>query len=200
MSSTFTPTNVVDMEKEKDWAASLGMMDWDNTRIVFTKRTLIEFLRYTGTTVDTNFHNIQKLPRYATFGKLTSGAPDQPAEETAAAASTPAAAAPEPTPESPDNGGFRPTRRVRTAPGGDTHDIFGHYVDDDALANAPPRQAAAPQAPAPQQEQEQEGTPSHARKQSGSFWEESPAPKAGFRPTRRVREMPGGRDSISEIL
>ena len=56
------------------------MMDWDNTRIVFTKRTLIEFLRYvggiiisisylegcfsryTGTTVDTNFHNIQKLP------------------------------------------------------------------------------------------------------------------------------------------
>lgn len=23
-----------------------GMMDWDNTRIVFTKRTLIEFLRY----------------------------------------------------------------------------------------------------------------------------------------------------------
>lgn len=65
------------------------MMDWDNTRVVFTKRTLIEFLRYvpsrarasnhavplltskfafavgfryTGTTVDTNFSNIQKLP------------------------------------------------------------------------------------------------------------------------------------------
>ena len=95
----FTPTDVVDMSKEKDWASSLGklmscrtckathngrivsigMMDWDTTRIVFTKRTLIEFLRYamslihssrcstfairyTGTTVDTNFTNISKLP------------------------------------------------------------------------------------------------------------------------------------------
>lgn len=62
------------------------MMDWDNTRIVFTKRSLIEFLRcvcryvwrllllreaslysYTGTTVDTNFSNIQKLP--STFSR-----------------------------------------------------------------------------------------------------------------------------------
>lgn len=34
---------------------------------------------------------------------------------------------------------FRPSRRVRTAPGGEAHDIFGHYVDDDALAGAPPR-------------------------------------------------------------
>jgi hypothetical protein len=28
---------------------ALGMMDWDNTRIVFTKRTLIEFLRHVVT-------------------------------------------------------------------------------------------------------------------------------------------------------
>ena len=57
-----------------------GMLDWDNTNIVFTKRSLIEFLkyamlmdhhasfanllwRYTGTTVDTNFQNVSKLPR-----------------------------------------------------------------------------------------------------------------------------------------
>ena len=57
------------------------MLDWDSTSIVFTKRSLIEFLkqvsltseplhvgltsngRYTGTTVDPNFTNIQKLPR-----------------------------------------------------------------------------------------------------------------------------------------
>ena len=62
--NSFTPSNVIDMSKEKEWASSLGqwdepvlkealhksfyqtgMMDWDNTRIVFTKRTLIEFLR-----------------------------------------------------------------------------------------------------------------------------------------------------------
>lgn len=36
-------------------------------------------------------------------------------------------------------GDFKPSRRVRTAPGGETHDIFGHYVDDDALASAPSR-------------------------------------------------------------
>lgn len=41
--------------------------------------------------------------------------------------------------ESSSGSDFRPTRRVRTAPGGETHDIFGHHVDDDALAAAPPR-------------------------------------------------------------
>ena len=45
--------------------------------------------------------------------------------------------------ESTSSSDFRPTRRVRTAPGGETHDIFGHYVDDDALASAPPRDVPA---------------------------------------------------------
>lgn len=36
--------------------------------------------------------------------------------------------------------GFRPSRRVRTTPGGAHTNIFGHEDDDDALANAPPRQ------------------------------------------------------------
>lgn len=53
--------------------------------------------------------------------------------------------------ESGSSGDFRPTRRVRTAPGGETHDIFGHYVDDDALASAPPRAALAPAAAEPAQ-------------------------------------------------
>lgn len=30
------------------------MLDWDTTKIVFSKRTLLEFLKYTGCTVDTN--------------------------------------------------------------------------------------------------------------------------------------------------
>ncbi|GJF00767.1 hypothetical protein PsYK624_170680 [Phanerochaete sordida] len=194
MSQTFTPTDVVDMNKERDWSASLGMMDWDNTRIVFTKRTLIEFLRYTGTTVDTNFHNIQKLPKYATFGKLSAGeSASTDAAQSAEVAATASAAAPaeEALTESP-SGGFRPTRRVRTAPGGDTHDIFGHYTDDDALAAAPPRQAPV--------EPQTDSVAANLKNQASNQWEESPAPKAGFRPTRRVREMPGGRDSISEIL
>lgn len=95
-----------------------GMMDWDDTSIVFTKRSLIQFLkyafstlalaslanlfwRYTGTTVDTNFQNISKLPslsfcalislwgtdnylyyarisEYATFGKISGGGSNEP--------------------------------------------------------------------------------------------------------------------------
>ena len=56
------------------------MLDWDSTGILFTKRSLIEFLklvhslekfnrfnigsyRYTGVTVDVNLTNIGKLPR-----------------------------------------------------------------------------------------------------------------------------------------
>ncbi|EKM55894.1 uncharacterized protein PHACADRAFT_256825 [Phanerochaete carnosa HHB-10118-sp] len=189
MSSTFTPTDVIDMNKEKNWSAGIGMMDWDNTRIVFTKRSLIEFLRYTGTTVDTNFHNIQKLPKYATFGKLSGETPAQSAEAAPSASdAVPASTS--------DDGGFRPTRRVRAAPGGETHDIFAHYTDDDALAGAPPRQSEEQSA----QAQQEDSAAAQTRKQSGSFWDENPAPKADFRPTRRVREMPGGRDSISEIL
>lgn len=59
----FTPSAAVDMSKEKDWQSALGahvpcndsrnlsrpifsgMLDWDSTNIVFTKRTLIEFLK-----------------------------------------------------------------------------------------------------------------------------------------------------------
>ncbi|KAF8841167.1 hypothetical protein BDN67DRAFT_967503 [Paxillus ammoniavirescens] len=63
MSSTFTPSQAIDMSKEKDWPMNLGMMDWDHTKIVFTKRSLVEFLKYTGVTVDPGFTNIQKLPR-----------------------------------------------------------------------------------------------------------------------------------------
>lgn len=58
--SSFTPSNTFDTP-EKDWQANLGerstslsfkslndisgMLDWDSTKIVFTKRQLIEFLK-----------------------------------------------------------------------------------------------------------------------------------------------------------
>lgn len=35
--------------------------------------------------------------------------------------------------------GFKPTRRVRTVPGGPSTDIFGNSVDDGVLATAPPK-------------------------------------------------------------
>ena len=59
----FTPSTMVDMSKERDWPANLGitlqnityifvnlflstgMLDWDSTGVLFTKRSLIEFLK-----------------------------------------------------------------------------------------------------------------------------------------------------------
>ncbi|KAF7984066.1 hypothetical protein HWV62_17616 [Athelia sp. TMB] len=104
-SLTFTPSATFDPTKEKDWQANLGMLDWDTTKIVFTKRSLLEFLKSTGTTVDPNFTNLSKLPRkhindrslrdysradslgFATFGRLSSGSLADTQDPAAAAAS-----------------------------------------------------------------------------------------------------------------
>ncbi|KAG6909465.1 hypothetical protein DXG01_000451 [Tephrocybe rancida] len=131
--STFTPTNSIDMTKERGWPAELGMLDWDSTNIVFTKRSLIEFLKYTGTTVDPNFTNIAKLPRYAKFGKISEDAP-------AVVSTGEAPTLPASTSISADD--FKPTRRVRTVPGRPHSDIFGASIEDDALASAPPMNPA----------------------------------------------------------
>jgi hypothetical protein len=107
----FSQSKVINYDKERDWPSNIGMLDWDNTNIVFTKRSLIEFLKYTGTTVDTNFSNIAKLPSsvsvlihpclshlspgYASFGSFSPPPPkpleiasDQPAQAAPAATST----------------------------------------------------------------------------------------------------------------
>lgn len=149
MSQRFTPSQVVDMSKEKDWPLNLGMLDWDDTKVVFTKRTLLEFLRYTGTTVDTNFSNIQKLPRYATFGKMSDQGEAPPSSDAAPPAMSPSTAQrimsePEfgddalsvaPPSESAD--GFKPTRRVRTVPGGSSS--MSNIFSDEQEAFIPTR-------------------------------------------------------------
>ena len=61
-----------------------------------------------------------------------------PTDETAAA--TGEASAPDAADAAASaNSSFKPTRRVREAPGGAHHDIFGTVDDDDALAGAPPK-------------------------------------------------------------
>ncbi|TFK26397.1 hypothetical protein FA15DRAFT_667489 [Coprinopsis marcescibilis] len=204
MSSTFTPSNAIDLSKEKQWAGDIGLLDWDSTSIVFTKRSLIEFLKYTGTTVDTNFGNISKLPKYAKFGKLSAEIPiasaQQQPESNAAA----------------EQDAFKPSRRVRTAPGGDHTDIFA-ADDEGALAAAPPAPAdRKPPPPAPQpvyEDPEHQGIaftssvkPSRrVREQPGGKDSLSnifggPGDEPEFKPTRRVRDAPGGRDNISGLF
>ncbi|KAM6500751.1 hypothetical protein JOM56_003765 [Amanita muscaria] len=184
MSSTFIPSDVIDMSKEKEWASKIGMLDWDSTNIVFTKRSLIEFLKYTGTTVDTNYNTISKLPRYAKFGKIL----DTPSSNDAIQSNEPQVS----HTVSTDTPAVQPGRRVRTAPGGPTLDIFGPD-EGDALATAPRKdselsretQVTLPQA--------------SADETVGSQVKESASVATNFKPTRRVRENPGGRSSLSNF-
>ncbi|KAJ6611745.1 hypothetical protein B0H10DRAFT_2054914 [Mycena sp. CBHHK59/15] len=188
--SSFTPTQPVNMANEKDWAANLGMLDWDATSIVFTKRTLMEFLKYTGTTVDTNFANIQKLPRYAKFGKISDSA-GTPGVATVVSA--------DPKNASFSSTEFKPTRRVRELPGGPRTDIFGNDDVIDALAMAPPKahgsdtpttSSAVPIAPPV----DIQAAPAASREQTNEF-KSTPV----LKPSRRVREAPGGNSSVQNF-
>ncbi|KAK7043711.1 hypothetical protein VNI00_008323 [Paramarasmius palmivorus] len=190
------------------------MLDWDSTRIVFTKRSLIEFLKTTGVTVDTNFSNVSKLPKYATFGKLSEDAESQ------ITASVAGLSVSESTSET-----FKPTRRVREAPGGKHTDIFGgdFQNEGDALSQAPPRSEAEIPASPPlptasedktaEEEEEHSGfdfssKPKPSRRVRanpggdstiGSLWGNDPA-EEDFKPTRRVRQGPGGVDSVGQLF
>ncbi|KAF8321805.1 hypothetical protein DL93DRAFT_2051379, partial [Clavulina sp. PMI_390] len=138
----FTPKPGFSASDEKDWKANLGMLDWDNSSIVFTKRELVDFLRYVGVTVDPNWTNVSKIPRYAKIGKaLAAGAASDSAvgaENSPMPASTSASPAAEKAsslsleeaaPAQQGQAGFRPTRRVREIPGGkdSINSIFGDF-------------------------------------------------------------------------
>ncbi|KAF9002032.1 ras guanine nucleotide exchange factor domain-containing protein [Cyathus striatus] len=228
MSSTFNLSSAIDQSKEKDWPAALGtnlhpypltvdsnsrsgMLDWDSTSIVFTKRSLVEFLKYTGTTVDPNFTNIQKLPRYAKFGTLSTPAGASASESTAK----------EQAQVDVSTDAFKPSRRVRTVPGGPHSNIFGHEEDDDALSSAPRQEERFTQNSTPVATTDDD--PAHSEEESGinfssnvkpsrrvrtvpggsssmaSLWEPQETVEE-FKPTRRVRQGPGGQDHISGLV
>ncbi|KAJ3770995.1 hypothetical protein FB446DRAFT_742094 [Lentinula raphanica] len=211
MSATYTPSDVIDMSKEKEWAAALGMLDWDTTSIVFTKRSLIEFLKYTGTTVDTNFGNIQKLPRWAKFGKISSSEMGTSESTTSLTPSTSSTSTSE---------AFKPSRRVRQAPGGGHTDIFGENDEDDALSQAPPKESEGtdpgtnttkiqeetePEEPSGINFTSQVKPSRRVRTVPGgnsslsNFWDANDQQEE-FKPTRRVRQGPGGQDNISGLF
>ncbi|PAV24390.1 hypothetical protein PNOK_0145800 [Pyrrhoderma noxium] len=177
-SQTFTPSDAIDVNKEKDWAANIGMMDWDSTSIVFTKRSLIEFLKYTGITVDTNFTNISKLPRYAKFGKISGSVTQTSGDFSATSAGN----------EASTDSSFRPTRKVRTVPGGPSSGLFEEEFPDDALSQAPSQSKVS--------EEPSNVTSSEENEKA----DDEPPNYGGIRPSRRVRTIPGGKDSIGALL
>jgi len=106
----FIPSEGFDTSQERDWAATLGVLDWDKTSVVFTKRDLVEFLRHVGVTVDTDWRNISRLPRYASIGRFDGPLPAADEKKDTASASL----VPESnSPPVQAAGGFKPSRRVR---------------------------------------------------------------------------------------
>jgi hypothetical protein len=181
MSFKYTPVKLFDeTTREKEWGSKIGQLDWDTTKIVFTKRQLFDFLKYTGTTVDVNCFNIARLPKYAEFGKMTPIGDDSVAaalDEGDQAQHESSVVAPVRSAKSSVPEGFVPTRRVREAPGGrQTISLFGDDEEEPAplVARVPYNQAPDP----PSTEAE-------------------PPRTGGFKPTRRVRDAPGGKQSIS---
>jgi len=158
----------------------LGMMDWDDTRIVLTKRQLIDFLKYTGTTVDTNWSSCSKLPRYAMFCKL-----DGELESASGAGTKAQTAVPE---ESGSLGAFKPSRRVRDAPGGKSNIMFGDEVEEET--SSPSRKAAV----------EEGASSAPTEGQSDPAVGAAPNPTSSFKPSRRVREAPGGQGSLGKAF
>jgi len=197
MSTKFTPIDTfADETQERDWARSLAMLDWDNTRIVFTKRHLVEFLKYTGVTIDPNWKTVAQLPRYAEFGHFEGRTEDDEEEP----------------PASPNEatGGSKPSRGVRTAPGGPSSvkQILAEVeAPDDALSLAPPRPEEAAAAPVDQGARSSvipkpsrrvrhvPGGPSSLGNMFGNDEEEQE-----FKPTRKVRSRPGGEDHINNFF
>ncbi|UZJ51734.1 hypothetical protein CBS101457_001054 [Exobasidium rhododendri] len=96
--STFTPsTQISAATSPRDWAYELGRLP-PTASIVFTKASLIEFLKTHGIEVGPNNTEINKLPRYATIGKLEQ--PDATISATQKKVTPPPAFAESPRPSS----------------------------------------------------------------------------------------------------
>ncbi|WWC69232.1 uncharacterized protein I206_103169 [Kwoniella pini CBS 10737] len=205
--STFTPIHPFEMDAPKTWGGTIGMMNWDNDKIVFSKRSLLEFLKSAGVTVNQNFSEIQKLPKYATFGTFSQAATD------AAVADLVEAEIGDPTTDSsslPHNRTTvpRPSRKVRDPPGGkQSIQLFGEeYEEEDALSLAPPRDGGNG---VDVEVERLERMRVHAEPvvDNGAHIEDDnnkservSNPAHDFRPTRKVREGPGGASSMGAAL
>ncbi|OWZ63464.1 hypothetical protein AYX14_00402 [Cryptococcus neoformans] len=179
-----------------------GMLNWDSDKIVFSKRSLLEFLKSAGVTVNQNFSEIQKLPKYATFGKFSQAATD------AAVADLVEAEIADPTTESaiPPSKSTVPRNAKE-----DNFRLFGEeYEEQDALSLAPPRDGGEGvdveierlERMKVHVEQEQEGGAKieDVKDDDKEKKDRISNPPPGFKPTRKVTQAPGGKSSVGSIL
>ncbi|KNZ57957.1 hypothetical protein VP01_2031g4 [Puccinia sorghi] len=225
MSQTFTPTAKFSTN-ERDWQAELGtsalnkhpsMLPW-TTSIVFTKESLVRFLKTLDLEVDPNMSQVKKkinkqigpptlfcpelkkLPKFATCGVLSEG--ENNLVQPAASGSSAAASVPQETQS--DLPAFIPTRKVREQPGGGSSQIaslLGGDRQSDAMNWVPPPivQPTSTDTAQPQRAPASQGQPAPAVEE-----EEPPRVMmpdgSRFVPSRKVREPVGGHSSMADIL
>ena len=192
--------------------------------IVFTKKSLLEFLKTKGIEVTPNFSELNRIPQYATVGTFSS----DPASTTAQAEShsitqrlpSKNQKATEETPRTSsgtnfnaasvqvnDASGdaFRPTRRVREPIGGGSDLIAASLFGGGEEKEVAPRRPARPDAPS---SHDFHSAPTAVAPKPASNANFNAAPvevhdASGdvFRPTRRVREaIGGGSDLVAASL
>ncbi|CAH7684453.1 hypothetical protein BY996DRAFT_8214507 [Phakopsora pachyrhizi] len=121
----FTPVSSFS-SNERDWQAEIGMLPW-NTSIVFTKESLVRFLKQVEVEVDTNMTQLKKLPKYASFGTLSDG---EATVSTVPSQSNTTSVAPSNVHLDSTNTAFIPTRKVREQPGGGSSQIASLLAGD----------------------------------------------------------------------
>ncbi|ODN83354.1 hypothetical protein, variant [Cryptococcus amylolentus CBS 6039] len=173
-------------------------MNWDTDKIVFSKRSLLEFLKSADVTVNQNFTEIQKLPKYATFGKFSQAATD------AAVADLVDAEIGDPT-----HASNVPSSKA-TVPRGKTGvNIFPEeYEEEDALSLAPPRdggdgvdlEVERLEKLRVHVEKQKEGGATIEEVTKDASGDRVSNPPPGFKPTRKVTQAPGGKSSVGSIL
>jgi hypothetical protein len=225
---TFTPIHPFKMDEPKTWGQTIGQLNWDTDKIVFSKRSLLEFLKSCQMTVNTNFTEIQKLPKYASFGRMSQAATDEAVADLIEAEINDHE---DPKPSSSNAAATRPSRKVVDPPGGkQSYKLYGEeYEEADALSLAPPKDGGPgvdvdidrmehlklhvePEADGgahiddiPDDNKIEAGpgeTPieSATAEARASDAGRTSNPPPNFRPTRKVREGPGGKSQMGAAM
>ncbi|MBW0523354.1 hypothetical protein O181_063069 [Austropuccinia psidii MF-1] len=192
MSQTFTPRAPFSTN-ERHWKEEVGLLPW-STSIVFTKESLVMFLKQLDIDVDMNMGKLKNLPKYATVGTLSDGTtPAEPIKPSSSFVTQPIPEA-QVKPATPD---FVPTRRVREQPGGGSAQIaallVGETWDDSPVSR---KLTPAPVTPAHSNHTDSPIPPSEIQQAPVVLMPDG----SRFIPTRKVREPTGGHSSMASIL
>ncbi|BEJ12425.1 hypothetical protein CspHIS471_0208850 [Cutaneotrichosporon sp. HIS471] len=213
---TFTPVHPFKMDEPKTWAQTIGQLNWDTDKIVFSKRSLLEFLKSCQLTVNTNLTEIQKLVEYATFGRMSQAATDEAVKDLIEAEINDF----DDSKASSSEAATRPSGKVVDTPGGKQSFKINPeaYVETDAVSLAPAQDGGPgvdvdvnrmehlkvhvePEADGGAtiedipDDRKIEATPSD---QTNPERQSNPPPN--FRPSRKVREGPGGKSQMGAAM